>query len=159
MIPTPYDRFRSMLRLAHAIEIGAYHAYEGHWRSIKPLENVDRLTVKLIQVDELEHREVLREMMRQTGTTPSWLLDSVMYVIGRMVSATCYLSPAFAKNYGASVMEVFAIAQYDTMADLAHQSGMYDFGGKLTRMAETEEAHRQFFKGVKSARNRIHSTK
>jgi demethoxyubiquinone hydroxylase (CLK1/Coq7/Cat5 family) len=142
-----------MLRIAHAIEVGAYHAYEGHWRTIKPTSNPRRLDIRIIQMEELGHRASLLAMLRLLNARQSFFLDFAMWMVGCGVTYACYVSPKFATDWGAKIMETFAVAQYDTLAALANRNGLFEMARILSAMEVAEKRHEEFF-SRNSARRR-----
>lgn len=146
MTPKDHKKLIRLLKVAHAIEIGAYQAYEGHWRSIMPISHPDRFVVKIIQVEELIHREAIFKMLNELGAKPSPALDSILWVVGRCVSATCYIAPKLATKLGARIMESFAVAQYFEIASVAREAGFPEMAAELREFAMTELEHEAFFR-------------
>lgn len=143
--PRDDSKLIKMMKRAHAIEVGAYHAYEGHFRSIKPLTNPNRGEIKMIQVDEKIHKEELARMLSNLGSQQNYLLDATFYLIGRFISAACYVMPARWSNLGALMMEKLADPCYAGLAEEAKKQGRYDMQSKFLEMRKSEEEHHEFF--------------
>ncbi len=132
-----------MLQNAHAGEIAAYRAYEGHWRSLKNIE--ESAQVKLIQKEELEHIHLIEEFLEDLGAKPNKFLDFIFSLIGRFLSAGCYVSGYFAPMYVARIIERIGKNNYNLMADEAHRLGLYTMCLFLRDMSEVEEDHEKYF--------------
>ncbi len=138
-------RLIRLLKQAHAIEIGAYQAYEGHWRNIKPIDRFERGKVKWIQVDELLHKETLEKMLKELDSKPSLILDAILWCIGKSISIGCYVMGYRMAMWGAKIMEVMGSNCYWTLAREAYNSGYPHMHTELCKMARQEEEHEQFF--------------
>ena len=139
-------KLAKLLRQAHAIEIGAYNAYEGHWRNIKPIDRYERGRVKWIQVEELLHKEMLERMLREVNSKPSWAQDALLWIIGKSISAACYVMGYKAAMWGAKIMEKMGGLCYKQLAATARDEGYPAMGVDLDDMQKAEEEHEEFFK-------------
>lgn len=133
-----------LLKQAHAVETGAYNAYEGHWRSLK--DESDREKVKAIQKDEWFHRQAVGFMLIDLKSEPSEFLETIFYLIGKTISLACYVMGYRAAMWGAKIMEVMGSQIYWKLAKEAYDSGHKEWHGELCKMARQEEAHEAFFK-------------
>lgn len=134
-----------LLRCAYAIEIGAYNAYEGHWRSITG--NVyEREHIKAIQQDEKWHKEEVGRMLGELNSRPSIILNSLLWVIGKSISLACYIMGHKMAMWGAGVMEKLGIFSYKYIAAEARLKGHRTMASDLEDMQEAEERHQEFFK-------------
>lgn len=129
-----------MLQKAHAGEIAAYLAYEGHWRSLK--DPKEREEVRAIQADELHHKEIVRELLTKLGAKPSWVRDTVFTVIGRTMSALCYVTGWYMPMLGALLIERIGVNNYAKMANMTKSKGMRQ---DLLYMHRVELAHEIYF--------------
>jgi len=93
-----------LLKLAHSIEIGAYHAYEGHWRNTK--DPTTRKRLQEIQEEENFHRQQVRFMLSEVKSSPNFFLDFSMYLVGKSVSVSCYVMGYKAAMWGAKIFEI-----------------------------------------------------
>lgn len=137
-----------MLRRAHAIEIGAYNAYEGHWRSIKPITCEERGKIKWIQIDELLHRETIERMLKELGGKPSFFLDSILWVIGKSISIACYVMPYRAAMWGAKIMESMGSEIYENLILQAIFDDHGQYVKEFMEMAQKEKEHEKYFKSI-----------
>lgn len=134
-----------MLQWAHAVEIGAFYAYEGHWRSL-PNDSVPQNTIKAIQIDEKNHKEALEVMLKSLNAKPSKLQDAMLWCIGRFISASCYFIGYKAAMFGAKIMEIMGSKIYWKLAIESTNSGHQEFHSELCSMARMEEDHERFIK-------------
>lgn len=135
-----------LLKQAHAIEVGAYQAYEGHWKNIKPLSNPIRGKVKRIQIDELLHKEAIEKMLKELDSKPSFILDSILFIIGRSISIGCYIFGYRMTMWGAKIMEILGSNTYWELSKVAYEAGSPKMCRELRNMAYQEEEHEKFFK-------------
>ena len=133
-----------ILRKAHAIEIGAYEAYEGHWRSTKDPEKKRRL--KEIQKDEWSHKQAVGWMLIELGAESNKELDFLMYCIGKMVSISCYVIGPRAAAWGAKLFEVMGSQIYWKAAIEAIDEKNIPMCRELFCMSDKEREHEEFFK-------------
>ena len=134
-----------LLQQAHAIEIGAYHAYEGHWRSSKNTKESNQ--IQSIQIDELVHRHKVRFMLEQLNAQRNPILDALFWVIGKTISASCYVIGYKAAMWGAGLMErLGSVCYYRIAREVKGLTNMRMYV-TLLDMAIQEEEHEEFFKG------------
>lgn len=57
-----------ILQLAYSGELAAARAYNGHWKSVRNAE--ERVRLKLIEQEELQHRDCVGEMLAEMGEGP-----------------------------------------------------------------------------------------
>lgn len=138
-------RLIRLLQLAHAIEIGAYNAYEGHWNSI-PANEVERIKIWVIQCEEYLHREELKKMLRKLDAKPSKILDAILWVIGKSISVSCYVMPRKMAMWGAEIMEIMGSGIYYRVAEAALDEDQLKMCHDLVKMGRQEERHEQFFR-------------
>lgn len=142
---TPELRLATLLKQAHAIEIGAYHAYAGHWRSL-PKRSKERQKVHEIQIEELKHRQSIAEMLKAIDARPSWVLDWTFWIIGKSISFACGFMHRKLAMYGAQVMERVGDLCYGRIAKEARTNGLTFMASKLETMQRAEQAHEEYFR-------------
>lgn len=133
-----------LLRRAHAIEIGAYEAYEGHWRSTK--DPVKRKRIQEIQKDELDHKQMVGFMLIFLGAESNKDLDWLMYFVGRLVSISCYVIGSRAAAWGAKLFEVMGSDLYKDAAAECLGTQNEHMSETLWKMGMKEQEHEEFFK-------------
>lgn len=132
-----------LLRLAYSGEKAAAYAYAGHWRSVKD-EN-ERATIRKIELEEIEHRRVVGEILERLGEKPQWWREIMMAVIGRAAGAGCFFTGWFFPMYFAGKLEHANVKEYDGAAYHALHLGLDEFLPKLHQMSLTEQEHERFF--------------
>lgn len=72
--------------------------------------------VLIIAEEEQEHRQILRDILATLNDKPSDLIDDVFLIIGSTVCVMCLVSPRWALNWVARIMEAFAVFNYGFLA-------------------------------------------
>lgn len=134
------------LQVAHAIETGAYEAYEGHANSLK--NPCEREKIKQIQKDEWFHRQTVGFMLIELKAGPNHVLDGLLWLIGRTISLSCYVIGYRAAMWGAKIMEVFGSNIYGNLAAQCVLEGQGQFMLEFCKMAHQEREHEEFFKNI-----------
>jgi len=132
------------LQWAYSGELAAYHAYEGHWKSVK--DPREKKEIHQIQRDEWEHRECLAGFLKQLGSAPDIRLEFMFTVIGRTISFLCYLGGWFIPMYGAGKLESGNIIEYEIAAQWARLCGEDHMIHEFLHMAEVEWDHELYFR-------------
>ena len=138
-------RFIAQLQLAFSGELGAGHAYRGHWRSLRDPD--ERARVRQIEDEEWHHRTLVGDMLRDLGARPRPLREAVFWIIGKTLGALCHMGGWFAPMYGAGRLERRNIKEYEDAAVFAKACGRGDLIDCLLTMAEVEWDHEQYFTG------------
>jgi rubrerythrin len=147
MAPEPPDAHRALfalLRRAHAGELAAFLAYEGHWRSLR--DAVEAEEVRAIAREELAHREGLRLMLERFGQAPGPMRERVFRILGTGIGWLCSFSGWFAPMYGAGFLEKGNIEEYERASELALAAGHEDLVEPLRTMARVEGEHERYFR-------------
>lgn len=134
----------AILQKAHAGELAAYLAYEGHWRSLRDRGEVEE--VRKIAEDEMAHRVAIRGMLADLGHEPRRLREALFWTIGRAIGALCHAAGWFAPMYGAGRLESGNVREYQNAAALALSAGHPELVDALEHMAEVEARHERFFR-------------
>ncbi len=137
-------RLIAQLQLAYSGELGAGHAYRGHWRSVADPEERER--IRQIEDEEWHHRRLVGEMLRDLGASPRPLREGVFWMIGRTLGLLCHVSGWFLPMYGAGRLERRNIKEYEDAADYAVECGRGDLVDCLLTMAEVEWEHEKYFR-------------
>jgi demethoxyubiquinone hydroxylase (CLK1/Coq7/Cat5 family) len=143
-MPNAEMRLIQILRAAHAGERAAALAYHGHARSLRP--GSERDIVIRIGAEETAHRARVREMLADLGAKPKPLREFIFLLIGRTLSALCYVSGWFAPMYGAGWIERRNIQEYVDAQRYAREAGHFAFANELLTMAQVEWDHEQYFR-------------
>lgn len=135
------------LKFAHAAEIAAHHAYEGHWRSVSDREEQEY--IQKISLDELRHIHTLETILRHFGAKPNKFLDSCGYVVGEVVGLMCFVTGWRLPMWVAGVMEKIGKSSYKKIALHAADLGMKVLTSVLIDMAKNEDEHEAYFKRLR----------
>lgn len=139
-----------MLKFAHAAEIAAYHAYEGHWRSVS--NQAEREYIRKIALDELKHIRTIRNVLVSMQSKPSVILDACGRVVGEVVGLACYYSGWRLPMIVAGLMEKIGTASYHDIALEAADSGMIMLTVLLLDMAKVEDEHETYFRRLRETK-------
>jgi rubrerythrin len=134
----------AILQRAHAGELAAFLAYEGHWRSLAdPAESEE---VRRIAREEMAHRVAIRRMLADLGHEPLALREATFWCMGRVIGALCHAAGWFAPMYGAGRLESGNVVEYWNAAALALSAGHPELVEALEHMAEVEARHERYFR-------------
>lgn len=132
------------LRFAHAAEIAAYHAYEGHWRSVT--NEAEQKHIQSIALDELKHIYTIEKMLTGLNAKPNRLLDKMGKVFGELIGFACYYSGWRLPMLVAGLMERIGTASYYDIAMEAVNEERYIMAYALLEMGKVEQEHEDYFK-------------
>ncbi|MBV8547400.1 MAG: ferritin-like domain-containing protein [Acidobacteria bacterium] len=132
------------LQGAYSGELAAGYAYRGHWKSLRPGPDCER--IKQIEAEEWHHRELVGGLLRQLGGKPSRLREAIFWCIGRAIGAFCHVGGWFAPMYGAGRLERGNIVEYEEAAIFARDCGQAEMIDCILTMAEVEWEHEFFFR-------------
>lgn len=139
------------LKFAYAAETAAYHAYEGHWRSVS--NRAEQEYIQKIQLDELRHIHTIDRMLSILGHRPNHTLTWCGKVVGELLGFACFYTGWRLPMWVAGVMEKIGTASYEKIAYQALDSGRPLLAVKLFEMAKVEAEHEQYFEKLKEATN------
>jgi demethoxyubiquinone hydroxylase (CLK1/Coq7/Cat5 family) len=141
---TSFEALVALLRRAHAGELAAFLAYEGHWRSLRDVH--EAADVRAIAVEEWIHRRELRRTLDRFERRPLWLREAVFWLIGTSIGALCRVGGWFFPMYGAGFLESGNVEEYERAARLAVELGEDALAGALREMALVEARHEAYFR-------------
>lgn len=135
-----------LLQQAYAIEIGAYHAYEGHWGSLPKDNLLDKVIIQKIQKDEWFHKQAVGFMLIELNAEPNRWLNALFWIIGKTISVSCYVIGYKAAMWGAGLMErLGSVCYYRIAREVKGLTNMRMYTALLD-MAIQEEEHEEFFR-------------
>jgi len=146
-----------LLQNAHSGEIAAFHAYEGHWRSVR--DTSERIAIQLIQLDELRHRIEIYKFLTILAARPNKYQDFLFFLIGKFLSGLCYCTGWLAPMWGALLIEQLGVVNYAELSIEANKEGFPTMAERLLDMGQKEREHEQYFLGKlkeRKARNENH---
>jgi len=132
-----------VLHMAYSGEKAAAYAYNAHWKSLKKQD--ERASIQRIEREELDHREIVGEMLAFLSAKPQLWRELIMAMIGRTVGTACFLIGWFLPMYFAGRLESTNVKEYDTAANHAEALGLRDFATELRRLSVVESTHELFF--------------
>jgi demethoxyubiquinone hydroxylase (CLK1/Coq7/Cat5 family) len=132
--------FKLFLKLSHGVEIGAYHAYEGHWKSLSDPTEISE--VKFIQFQELKHRHMLSLLLSELESSPSPFIDLIFKMIGKLMGSLCHFLGRRLPMLGAAMIEILGVVNYEFVSKFTS-----DLRTKLIlkELAMVEREHREYF--------------
>jgi hypothetical protein len=133
-----------LLQLAYSGELGAARAYAGHRVALKKPDQ--RRALGKILRDEIRHRRCILRMLSALDSAPSARRERKMDLVGKAISAFCFVGGWFFPMYGAGLLESQNIREYEHAARLAHVAGLEHLVAELLEMAEVEWDHERFFR-------------
>lgn len=133
-----------LLQNAHAGELAAFHAYEGHQISVS--DPVEREDLKKICEEEWTHRICIAGFLEKLNATPRLRREMIMKCVGLTIGFLCRIGGWLIPMYGAGKLESGNIVEYEVAARLAHRCGYTEFIDPLLHMAEVEWDHELYFR-------------
>ena len=138
-----HKRLVKLLRLAHSAERAAAFAYIGHAGSVK--DPAVKEALARIEQDEWEHRQSMLDIMNLYGIPVNRFLELRFFVIGRMISLSCYLIGWFMPYYFAGRLESGNVCEYFIMQQYFHELGITAHDDVLYEMGIKEKEHEQYY--------------
>ena len=146
---TAIDHERELVRilqLAHAGELAAAYAYQGHWRSrFGAKRQAERAEIQRIEGAEWIHRNEVAVMLAALGSGPVRWRERLMAAVGRFFGWLCFVGGRFLPMYAAGRLEAMNVGQYVEAAAHARASGHAGFGEELDEMVAEEARHEVWF--------------
>ena len=138
-----HPKLVKLLRLAYSAEKAAAFAYIGHAGSVKNSD--EKAAIKQIEMDEWQHREAVLSIMRQYGIPPSRYNEFKYHIIGRIISASCYVIGWFMPYYFAGRLESGNVCEYFIMMRYFNEIGITAHDEMLYEMGMKEKEHEVYF--------------
>ena len=132
-----------LLQRAYSAEKAAAFAYQGHAGSVKNIE--EKKSIKQIETDEWNHRGEVLEMMRQYDIPVSKYYEMRFHIIGKIISASCYIIGWFMPFYFAGRLESGNVCEYFRMKQYFNSLGIKEHDIILYEMGIKEKEHEVYF--------------
>lgn len=129
--------------MAYSAEKAAAFAYQGHAASVKDTEA--KIRIKEIEDDEWGHRHEVLAIMHQYGINPSKWYEFRFHVVGKIISASCYVIGWFIPYYFAGRLESGNVCEYFRMKQYFNSIGIRDHDQILYDMGMKEKEHEVYF--------------
>ena len=125
------------LKLAYAIEIGAYLAYVGHYAKSNDTK------VLAIAKEELRHMVTIKIILNCYNKKPNHLFNLLFFCMGTLIRYSCGLFPKRLLDKVASLLEVLNVMNYNYMAKLFPV-----FRQDFISMEKAEVRHKEYFRSA-----------
>jgi hypothetical protein len=132
-----------LLQRAYSGEKAAAFAYIGHAGSLKNKD--EKIAVKQIEDDEWGHRKNVLAIMRQYDIPISSYYEVRFHIIGKIISAACYVIGWFMPYFFAGKLESGNVCEYFVMMHYFHFLGIRDHDEILYEMGMKEKDHEIYF--------------
>lgn len=139
------------MQRAYSAERAAAFAYIGHAGSLRDADA--KAAVKRIEDDEWEHRENILRLMERYEVPILRSYEVRFYIIGRIISASCYVIGRFMPFFFAGKLESGNVCEYFRMMQFFHSLGIREHDEMLYAMGMKEKEHEVYFlKQIKTSR-------
>lgn len=132
-----------LLQMAYSAEKAAAFAYIGHAKSVKKQE--EKLAIKQIEIDEWNHRAEVLAIMKQYDIAPSKYYELRFHIIGKVISASCYVIGWFMPFYFAGRLESGNVCEYFRIKQYFNSLGITEHNKILYEMGIKEKEHEVYF--------------
>jgi rubrerythrin len=132
-----------LMQMAYSAEKAAAFAYQGHAGSVKDKEA--KIRIKQIEDDEWEHRREVMELMKQYHVSISRWYEFRFYIVGKIISGSCYVIGWFMPYYFAGRLESGNVCEYFRMKQFFNSLGIREHDQVLYNMGVKEKEHEVYF--------------
>jgi len=132
-----------LLQMAYSAEKAAAFAYIGHAGAVKNTD--EKRAIKQIEDDEWNHRKEVLQLMQQYDVPVSKYYEVRFHVIGRLISASCYVIGWFMPFYFAGRLESGNVCEYFRMKQYFNSLGITEHDQLLYDMGMKEKEHEVYF--------------
>jgi hypothetical protein len=132
-----------LLQKAYSAEKAAAFAYQGHAGSVKSTE--EKAAIRQIELDEWNHRREVLEIMRQYEIPISRYYEVRFHIVGKIISASCYVIGWFMPFYFAGRLESGNVCEYFRMKHFFNEIGNTQHDQILYEMGIKEKEHEVYF--------------
>lgn len=134
-----------LLQKAYSAEKAAAFAYQGHAGSVK--DKIEKTEIKQIELDEWNHRKEVLEIMQKYNIPVSNYYEFRFYIIGKIISFSCYIIGWFMPFFFAGRLESGNVCEYFRMMQYFHELGIVEHNQILYEMGIKEKEHEIYFLG------------
>jgi rubrerythrin len=132
-----------LMQMAYSGEKAAAFAYQGHAGAVRDKE--EKRCIKQIEDDEWLHRTEVLAMMKKYNVPVSKWYEFKMHVIGKVISASCYVIGWFMPFYFAGRLESGNVCEYFRMKQMFNSLGIHEHDRMLYDMGIKEKEHEVYF--------------
>lgn len=138
-----HPKLVDLLKQAYSAEKAAAFAYQGHAGSVK--DPAEKAAIRQIELDEWNHRREVLAIMKQYNIPVSKKYELRFHLIGKMISASCYVIGWFMPFYFAGKLESGNVCEYFRMMQYFHELGIAEHNQILYEMGIKEKEHEIYF--------------
>ena len=138
-----HPKLTKLLQMAYSAEMAASFAYQGHAGSVKNKD--EKAAIRQIEMDEWGHREEVLKILNQYEIPVSKIFEIRFYIIGKIISFSCYLIGWFMPYYFAGRLESGNVCEYFRMMKYFHEIGIKEHNEILFEMGIKEKEHEIYF--------------
>jgi rubrerythrin len=128
---------------AYSAEKAAAYAYQGHAKSVIDAE--EKIAINQIEIDEWNHRKEVLEIMKQYDIPISKWYEIKFLIIGKTISASCFVIGWFMPFYFAGSLESGNVCEYFKMKQYFNSLGITEHDEILYEMGIKEKEHEVYF--------------
>lgn len=140
------EQLITILQNAHAGELAAAYAYQGHQKSLwRAKRRSDRAEIRRIEDAEWVHRAHVAAMLVELSAGPRRKRELLMGSVGRFFGTLCFVGGYFGPMYAAGRLEAMNVGEYLRARDAAEQLGLSHFVKLLEEMRVEEDRHERWF--------------
>ena len=144
-MPLNHPKLVNLLRMAYSAEKAAAFAYVGHANSVKDPD--EKAAIQEIENDEWNHRREVLAIMQTYEIPVSKYYEVKFHLIGKFISACCYVIGWFMPFYFAGRLESGNVCEYFRMMHYFEELEITDHHAMLYEMAIKEKEHEMYFLG------------
>ena len=145
----PHPELTDLMQRAYSFEKAAAFAYQGHAGAVK--NNEEKKSIKQIEMDEWNHRREVLSLMQQYDVPVSKNYEARAHIIGKVISASCYVIGWFMPFYFAGRLESGNVCEYFRMKQYFNSLGITEHDQLLYDMGIKEKEHEIYFlEGIKT---------
>lgn len=138
-----HPELNKLMQMAYSGEKAAAFAYQGHGGALRDTE--EKKNIKQIEDDEWMHRAEVLSLMKKYDVPVSKYYEFKMHVIGKIISASCYVIGWFMPFYFAGRLESGNVCEYFRMKQFFNDLGIRDHDQMLYEMGIKEKEHEVYF--------------
>jgi len=132
-----------LLKKAYSAEKAAAYAYQGHAGSV--WRKAEKIAIRQIEEDEWNHRSEVLHIMNHYYISPSRWYEFKYAVIGKLISASCYVIGWFMPFFFAGKLESGNVCEYFKMKQYFNSLGVRKWDVMLYEMGIKEKEHEVYF--------------
>jgi len=138
-----HKKLIDLLQKAYSAEKAAAFAYIGHAGAVK--EQDEKKAIRQIEIDEWNHRREVLEIMNRYNVPVSTYYEIRFHIIGKIISASCYVIGWFMPFYFAGRLESGNVCEYFRMKHYFNSLGIREHDTILYEMGIKEKEHEVYF--------------